>query len=98
MMNVAPPREKHAASLRNARVTFVVALLLFAACAGGEDPSSSDDVVTVQRALGHASATTTLCTYSHLWPTAEDKTRKAACALAEEVLGAGVGNLRAKRG
>ena len=28
------------------------------------------DVVTVQRALGHASATTTLNTYSHLWPTA----------------------------
>lgn len=36
------------------------------------------DVVTVQRALGHASATTTLGTYSHLWPTAEDRTRKAA--------------------
>jgi integrase len=32
------------------------------------------DVVTVQRALGHASATTTLNTYSHLWPTAEDRT------------------------
>ncbi len=29
------------------------------------------DVVTVQRALGHAKATTTLGTYSHLWPTAE---------------------------
>ena len=36
------------------------------------------DVVTVQRALGHASATTTLNTYSHLWPTAEDRTRGAA--------------------
>lgn len=36
------------------------------------------DVVTVQRALGHASATTTLNTYSHLWPTAEDRTRNAA--------------------
>ena len=36
------------------------------------------DVVTVQRALGHAKATTTLNTYSHLWPTAEDRTRKAA--------------------
>jgi hypothetical protein len=31
------------------------------------------DVVTVQRALGHSSATTTLNTYSHLWPTAEDR-------------------------
>lgn len=39
------------------------------------------DVVTVQRALGHASATTTLNTYSHLWPTAEDRTRKAAAGL-----------------
>ena len=36
------------------------------------------DVVTVQRALGHAKATTTLNTYSHLWPTAEDRTRAAA--------------------
>jgi hypothetical protein len=33
---------------------------------------------SVQRALGHASATTTLSTYSHLWPTAEDRTRHAA--------------------
>jgi integrase len=36
------------------------------------------DVVTVQRALGHAKATTTLNTYAHLWPTAEDRTRTAA--------------------
>lgn len=36
------------------------------------------DVVTVQRALGHSTATTTLNTYSHLWPTAEDRTRAAA--------------------
>jgi len=36
------------------------------------------DVVTVQRSLGHAKATTTLNTYAHLWPTAEDRTRKAA--------------------
>jgi integrase len=39
------------------------------------------DVVTVQRALGHASATITLNTYSHLWPTAEDRTRSAAADL-----------------
>jgi integrase len=39
------------------------------------------DVVTVQRALGHANATTTLNTYSHLWPSAEDRTRKAAAEL-----------------
>jgi integrase len=36
------------------------------------------DVVTVQRALGHSSATITLGVYSHLWPTAEDRTRSAA--------------------
>jgi hypothetical protein len=35
-------------------------------------------VVTVQRSLGHAKATTTLNTYSPLWPTAEDRTRKTA--------------------
>lgn len=39
------------------------------------------DVVTVQRALGHSSATTTLNTYSHLWPTAEDRTRMAAAEM-----------------
>jgi integrase len=39
------------------------------------------DVVTVQRALGHRSATVTLSTYSHLWPTAEDRTRKAAAEM-----------------
>jgi len=44
------------------------------------------DVVTVQRALGHASATTTLNTYSHLWPTAEDRTRNAAEGLVRETL------------
>jgi integrase len=39
------------------------------------------DVVTVQRALGHASATVTLSTYAHLWPSAEDRTRSAAAGL-----------------
>lgn len=39
------------------------------------------DVVTVQRALGHSSATITLNTYAHLWPTAEDRTREAAATL-----------------
>jgi integrase len=41
------------------------------------------DVVTVQRALGHASATTTLNTYAHLWPKAEDRTWTAAADLME---------------
>jgi integrase len=44
------------------------------------------DVVTVQRALGHSTATTTLNTYSHLWPTAEDRTRKAASGLMRQAL------------
>jgi integrase len=46
------------------------------------------DVVTVQRALGHSSATITLNTYAHLWPTAEDRTRRAATAMLSEVLSA----------
>jgi integrase len=45
------------------------------------------DVVTVQRSLGHSAATTTLNTYSHLWPTAEDRTRKAAGAMMNAALG-----------
>lgn len=44
------------------------------------------DVVTVQRAMGHASATTTLSTYAHLWPTVEDKTRAAASGMAAAAL------------
>ena len=47
------------------------------------------DVVTVQRALGHAKATTNLETYSHLWPSAEDRTRAAAATITQEYLGAG---------
>ena len=44
------------------------------------------DDVTVQRAMGHASATTTLGTCAHLWPTAADKTRAAASSMAMAVL------------
>lgn len=44
------------------------------------------DVVTVQRALGHSKATTTLDRYAHLWPTAEDRTRKAAGELLADSL------------
>jgi integrase len=44
------------------------------------------DVVTVQRALGHQTATVTLNTYSHLWPSAEDKTRGAVAAMLAEAL------------
>jgi len=48
--------------------------------------ASGCDVVTVQRALGHTKATTTLDTYSHLWPTSEDRTRKAADAMLAEAM------------
>ena len=44
------------------------------------------DVVTVQRAVGHKSATVTLSTYAHLWPSTEDRTRKAAGAMMAETL------------
>jgi integrase len=43
--------------------------------------SAGCDVVTVQRALGHANASITLNTYSHLWPNADDRTRNAAAEL-----------------
>ncbi len=39
------------------------------------------DVVTVQRAMGHKSATVTLNTYAHRWPKAEGRTRNAAAVL-----------------
>lgn len=50
--------------------------------------ASGCDVVTVQRALGHSSATITLNTYAHLWPTAEDRTRAAVTSMLDEVLNA----------
>ncbi|HEY2447436.1 MAG TPA: site-specific integrase [Mycobacterium sp.] len=52
------------------------------------------DVVTVQRALGHSSATITLTTYSHLWPDANDRTRKAAGELFAESVGTAADQLR----
>ena len=39
--------------------------------------ASGCSVVAVQKALGHATATETLNTYSHLWPSDEDRTRQA---------------------
>lgn len=49
------------------------------------------DVVTVQRSLGPSKATTTLHTYAHLWPTAEDRTRKAAESIMSASLGLSAG-------
>ncbi|MGO2166656.1 tyrosine-type recombinase/integrase [Corynebacterium casei] len=52
------------------------------------------DVVTVQRALGHALPSITLNTYSHLWPTAEDKTRAAANEMMTAALESSADSLR----
>src|SRR5271163_4464792 len=51
------------------------------------------DVVT-QRTLGHSSAAITLAAYSHLWPDANDRTRRAAGELLEAALGAAADPLR----
>jgi integrase len=59
--------------------------------------ASGCDVVTVQRALGHSSATITLGVYSHLWPTAEDRTRAAAGDLMAAALRASADSLRTGR-
>lgn len=52
------------------------------------------DVVTVQHALGHKSASVTLDVYSHLWETSEDTTRAAAQGLVDAVLSSGEDSLR----
>ncbi|MFJ4999889.1 tyrosine-type recombinase/integrase [Microbacterium sp. NPDC088619] len=49
--------------------------------------ASGCDVVTVQRALGHSQPSITLNVYSHLWPSAEDKTRSATATFMGLVLG-----------
>ena len=56
--------------------------------------ASGCDVVTVQRALGHSSAPITRGVYSHLWPTAEDRTRAAAGDLMAAAMGARADSLR----
>jgi integrase len=43
------------------------------------------DVVTVQRALGHSTPSITLNVYSHLWPSAEDKTRAATAGFMAQI-------------
>ncbi|WP_212746923.1 tyrosine-type recombinase/integrase [Sinomonas gamaensis] len=52
------------------------------------------DVVTVQKALGHAKPSITLNVYAHLWPNAEDKTRTAASGLMAAVLGVPADSVR----
>jgi len=52
------------------------------------------DVVTVQRSLGHRSASVTLNTYSHLWPSSDDRTRAAAQSLIVSSLTSAADSLR----
>lgn len=52
--------------------------------------ASGCDVVTVQRALGHSQPSITLDVYSHLWPSAEDKTRSATAVFMTQVSSAAV--------
>lgn len=59
--------------------------------------ASGCDVVTVQRALGHAPATTTLNTYGHLWPDAEDRTRASTDGLMSAALDNSADSLRTRR-
>jgi Phage integrase family len=56
------------------------------------------DVVTVQRAMGHKSATVTLNTYAHRWPKAEDRTRNAAAALFADAVSTTADQLRTDSG
>ena len=45
------------------------------------------DVKGVQVALGHASASVTLDTYTHLWPTTDERVRVAASGLVRDICG-----------
>jgi integrase len=54
-------------------------------------------VATVQGALGHASPSITLNTYTHLWPTAEDETRAAAAGIIAAALAAPADSSRTAR-
>lgn len=64
-------------------------------CCGADacDAIRSGDVVTVQRSLGLSKATTIFNTDAHLWPTAEDRTRKAAESIMSVSLGEPAGRL-----
>jgi integrase len=53
-----------------------------------------ESVKVVQARLGHASASETLDTYSHLWPDAEDRTRAAVDSVLGAIDRAGVGAAR----
>lgn len=55
-----------------------------------------ESVKTVQSRLGHASASETLDTYSHLWPDSDDRTRDAVDSVLLERIGHGADYLRTK--
>jgi integrase len=50
--------------------------------------ASGADIKTVQARLRHASAKTTLDTYGHLWPDADESTKAAIAAVIRPRLGA----------
>lgn len=60
--------------------------------------AAGTDVVTVQRQLGHQSATVTLNRYSHLWSTHQEVTRSAVDAMMGQALGPHVGNELGEQG
>jgi integrase len=49
--------------------------------------ASGADIKTVQARMRHASARTTLDTYGHLWPDADESTRSAIGAVIAERIG-----------
>jgi integrase len=51
--------------------------------------ASGADIKTVQARLRHTSATTTLNTYGHLWPDADESTRAAVATVLKARMAAG---------
>jgi integrase len=56
--------------------------------------ASGADIKTVQARMRHASATTTLDTYGHLWPDADGSTRTAIGAVIAERMKTAADQLR----
>ena len=56
--------------------------------------ASGADIKTVQARLRHASASTTLDTYGHLWPDADESTRAAVGAAIRTRIGTAADALR----
>jgi integrase len=59
--------------------------------------ASGADIKTVQARLRHASATTTLNTYGHLWPDADESTRAAIAAVINKRIRTAPDQLRTER-